>query len=76
VKTTGAQAGESGSAAAPPGDPAALATADPVVTGAQATEDSSGALPFTGSGVLLLAAVGLLGLAAGLVLRRVTRAGA
>jgi translation initiation factor IF-2 len=75
-----AQTGGSGAAAAQAGDPGAVATADPVATGAQATEDSSGALPFTGSGVPLLAAIGLLGIAAGLLLRRmnrrVTRAGA
>jgi hypothetical protein len=80
AEATGAQGGDPASAAAEAGDAGAVATADPVATGAQATEDSSGALPFTGSGVPLLAAVGLLGIAAGLLLRRmarrVTRAGA
>ncbi len=73
AEATAAQSGDSGAAASQGGDSGAVATADPVVTGAQATEDSSGALPFTGSGVPLLAAIGLLALAAGLVLRRMTR---
>jgi hypothetical protein len=82
AKARGAQTGDSGGAAAQAGDPGAVATAgdpgavataDPVATGAQATEDSSGALPFTGSGVPLLAAIGLLGIAAGVLLRRMTR---
>ncbi|HEV3376534.1 MAG TPA: hypothetical protein VG126_04575 [Thermoleophilaceae bacterium] len=55
-------------------------TADPVATGAQRDGDSTSALPFTGSAVLLLAALGTFGLLAGLALRRsargVTRAGA
>jgi hypothetical protein len=73
AEATAAQSGDSGAAASQAGDSGAVATADPVVTGAQATEDSSGALPFTGSGVPLLAVIGLLALAAGLVLRRMTR---
>ena len=44
-----------------------------VATGAQATDDSSGSLPFTGSGVLPFAAIGVLGLVAGLAIRRMTR---
>ena len=67
------QSGDSGGAAEQSGAPGAGATADPVATGAQAAGGSDGALPFTGSGFPLLVALGLLGLAAGLVLRRVTR---
>jgi hypothetical protein len=70
---TEASAGASGDAAdagAQGGDPADLATADPVVTGAQASDDSTGALPFTGSDVPLLAGLGLLALAVGVALRR------
>jgi translation initiation factor IF-2 len=55
------------------GEPEAGDTADPVATGAQPAGDSSGALPFTGSGALVLIALGLFGLAAGLALRRMTR---
>lgn len=76
ARAMGAQRRDPAAVAAQAGDPGAIATANPVATGAQATEDSSGALPFTGSGVPLLAAIGLLGLAAGLLLRRITRAGA
>jgi hypothetical protein len=87
AKATAAQSGEPGGAAAQAEDPSAAAqsggaaeTADPVATGAQASEDSSGVLPFTGFGVSLLVTLGLIGLAGGLLLRRlgrrVTRAGA
>jgi hypothetical protein len=68
-----AQGGDSGEAGTHSGDLGAGATADPVATGAQRTDDSSGALPFTGSAVPLLAAIGLLGLVAGLTIRRMTR---
>jgi hypothetical protein len=75
-----AQSGASGGTVAQTGDLGAGATADPVATGAQSAEGSSGALPFTGSAATLLAAIGLLGLVAGLALRRmdrrITRAGA
>lgn len=73
AKAGGGQGGDSEASAAQSGDPVSLATADPVATGAQATEDSDGALPFTGSGVALLAAIGLVGIGAGLLLRRRTR---
>jgi hypothetical protein len=72
-RATGAQSGDGGAAAAQAGAADELAMADPVATGAQASEDSSGALPFTGFGVPLLAVIGLLGFAAGLVLRRTAR---
>jgi hypothetical protein len=66
--------------AAPGAASGAAGTADPVASGAQRDGDSTGAFPFTGSGVLLVAALGLLALGAGLALRRgarrVTRAGA
>jgi hypothetical protein len=52
---------------------AASATADPVATGAQAAEGSSRALPFSGSDVGLLAALGLLALMAGVALRTTGR---
>ncbi|MGH2847596.1 MAG: hypothetical protein ACRDL0_16520 [Thermoleophilaceae bacterium] len=44
--------------------------ADPRATGAQPTLEADGSLPFTGLQLALLGAVGLLGLAGGLVLRR------
>jgi hypothetical protein len=49
-------------------------TADPVATGAQPSDDSSGALPFTGSAIALLAGLGLLVMTAGFALRRVAGA--
>ncbi|MGH2714285.1 MAG: hypothetical protein ACRDM7_10455 [Thermoleophilaceae bacterium] len=51
---------------------AAAATADPAQTGAQ-LGGSRASLPFTGSELALLAAIGLLGVAGGLALRRLTR---
>jgi hypothetical protein len=68
-----AQSGASRGAAAQTGDLGAGTTADPVATGAQSAEGSSGALPFTGSAAILLATIGLLGLVAGAALRRMGR---
>jgi hypothetical protein len=45
-------------------------TADPVATGAQPSDDSSGGLPFTGSDLALLAGLGLLVMTAGFGVRR------